>query len=90
MQIQKRVVTINIINDSKEIKQLAEPILTSLESGLKKMNYILSAVHFKQPGNVQQLIKSSLTQSKTLRIKGLISGYEQFKKNSGCTSVRAR
>ena len=54
MQIQKRVVTINIINDSKEIKQLAEPILPSLESGLQKMNYILSAVHFKQPGNVQQ------------------------------------
>ena len=50
MQIQKRVVTINIINDSKEIKQLAEPILPLLESGLQKMNYILSAVHFKQPG----------------------------------------
>ncbi|MEK3886993.1 hypothetical protein [Bacillus sp. FSL K6-3431] len=49
MQVQNRVVTLNIINDSNKLKPLADTLLPTLKAGLEQMDYILSAVHFKQP-----------------------------------------
>ncbi|MBS4177139.1 hypothetical protein [Lederbergia citrea] len=49
MQVQNRVVTINIINENNSMKRVAEQLLPLLKSGLKEMDYHLSAVFFKQP-----------------------------------------
>ncbi|MCJ7839624.1 hypothetical protein MUB24_01605 [Lederbergia sp. NSJ-179] len=47
MQVQNRIVSILIINDFIEVKQLAETFIPALRSGLEEIDYRLSGVHFK-------------------------------------------
>lgn len=49
MQVQNRVVTVNIFNETEEMHQLSQSFLPSLKAGLKELHYTLSAVHFKLP-----------------------------------------
>ncbi|MDQ0175839.1 hypothetical protein [Bacillus chungangensis] len=49
MQVQNRVVTVNIFNETEEMHQLSQSFLPSLKAGLKELQYTLSAVHFKLP-----------------------------------------
>ncbi|MCM3110170.1 hypothetical protein [Lederbergia lenta] len=64
MQVQNRVVTVNIINESPGIKSIAESLVPTLKTGLEQMKYQLSAVHFKQPEtNIKQPTKKGYYQS---------------------------
>lgn len=47
MQVQNRIVTLNIYNDNKQLDQLAEPLKQSLKSGLNDVGYQLSGVIIK-------------------------------------------
>ncbi|HEY4554204.1 MAG TPA: hypothetical protein VIG80_13520 [Bacillaceae bacterium] len=49
VHIQNRVLTVNVINGSMDLRNLAEPLIADLKHGLKEMDYILSAVHFRMP-----------------------------------------
>ncbi len=62
MQVQNRVVSIIIWNDSQQVDQLAESFTPLLKEGLSKLNYQLSSVRAKQPEsklNVAQFIARS-------------------------------
>lgn len=47
MQVQNRVVTINVFNDHPHLEVLAEPLKQSLKSGLEEKEYRLSGVFVK-------------------------------------------
>ncbi|WP_052807089.1 hypothetical protein [Mesobacillus subterraneus] len=50
MQVQNRVMSIQVFNDHPELKKLAEQMTPVLKKKLTKLNYQLSAVHFHMPG----------------------------------------
>lgn len=47
MQVQNRIVTINVFNDSPQLAKLAEPLKQSLKLGLSNKEYHLSGVFIK-------------------------------------------
>lgn len=61
MQVQNRVITINIYNESDAIQPYAEPFKEALKTGLNSLNYQLSGVlmksFFKQPASQDSLPK---------------------------------
>lgn len=52
MQVQNRIVTVNIFNEAMDLKGFATSLLPSLKQGLAEMNYHLSTVNFTQPKNM--------------------------------------
>lgn len=48
MQVQNRIVTIQVYNENTHLEQTAEPLKQSLKDGLKEHNYHLSGIFFKQ------------------------------------------
>lgn len=46
MQVQNRIVTVNIFNENEHIKALAQPFIEPLQTGLKAIGYQLATVHF--------------------------------------------
>jgi hypothetical protein len=47
MQVQNRIVTIQIMNSNPQLKTIAAPLLSSLKEGLQKIRYQLLSVQFK-------------------------------------------
>lgn len=47
MQVQNRIVTLNIYNDNEQLDSLAEPLKQSLKNGLESIDYQLSGVIIK-------------------------------------------
>lgn len=47
MQVQNRVVTVNVFNDQTQLEQLAEPLKQALKAGLEEKGYRLSGVFIK-------------------------------------------
>lgn len=50
VQIQNRIMSIQVINEQSSLKKLSLPFLPALKSELSEMGYHLSALNFKQPG----------------------------------------
>lgn len=48
MQVQNRIVTIQLYNHTPNLEQFAEPLKKSLKEGLSQHNYHLSGIFFKQ------------------------------------------
>ncbi|MFK4998020.1 hypothetical protein ACI2OX_13260 [Bacillus sp. N9] len=51
MQVQNRVVIVNVMNHSPMLKQVAQSFIPALKDQLLQLNYQLSAVHFKPFAN---------------------------------------
>ncbi|MBM7647148.1 hypothetical protein JOC78_000069 [Bacillus ectoiniformans] len=49
MQVQNRMVNVQVYNDTPNIKLLAEPMIPNVKAGLEKIGYHLSAIQFKAP-----------------------------------------
>lgn len=62
MQIQNRVLNVNIINEHEELKQLSKPLVQGLKEKLLTLNYQLSSVNFTIPNSPEQAasLKGSL------------------------------
>lgn len=54
MQVQNRIVTIQVYNENTNLEHFAEPFIKSLKEGLGKHNYHLSGIFFKQFQNPEQ------------------------------------
>lgn len=67
MQVQNRVVTVNLFNDNPQLKMLAIPFQAALKEGLAKKDYQLSAVIVKtfeeQAVPKKRVLKQSMTPS---------------------------
>jgi hypothetical protein len=50
MQVQNRVMSIQIFNDQPDLKKMAEQMTTILKTKLSELEYKLSSVHFHVPG----------------------------------------
>ncbi|MEO4053542.1 hypothetical protein [Solibacillus sp. CAU 1738] len=48
MQVQNRIITVNVFNDNAGLAQLAEPLKLSLKQGLANKEYQLSGIFIKQ------------------------------------------
>lgn len=49
MQVQNRIMTINVINDTEGIKTLATPFIDTLKENLAQMDYKVSSIQFQKP-----------------------------------------
>ncbi|MBS4217767.1 hypothetical protein KHA96_05470 [Bacillus sp. FJAT-49711] len=54
MQIQNRIVTVNILNSSNELQKLSVGLLPAVTAGLKELGYHLSSLHFKLPEDLKK------------------------------------
>ncbi len=54
LQVQNRIMNITIINENKDIKQLADPFITKLKEGLAALHFQLSSVAFEKPADQKQ------------------------------------
>ncbi|MBS4193967.1 hypothetical protein [Lederbergia citri] len=54
MNVQNRIVTVNIVNSSNILQKLSESLLPDVANGLKEIGYHLSSVNFKLPENLKQ------------------------------------
>jgi hypothetical protein len=57
MQIQNRIIQVNIMNETEQLQQLAGPLLVQLKEKLAEHQYQLSSVQFHHPKNPQQMIE---------------------------------
>ena len=57
LQIQNRILNVNIYNDTAGIKILAKPFVTSLKDRLKEIDYHLSSVNFHHSKDQKKLEK---------------------------------
>lgn len=48
MQVQNRIVTIQVYNENTNLEHFADPLIKTLREGLGKLNYHLSGIFFKQ------------------------------------------
>ncbi|MCP3739076.1 hypothetical protein [Rossellomorea sp. BNER] len=69
MQVQNRIVLLNIINEHPKLKDLSSEFIPLLKKGLEKLNYQLSAVQFKMPVMNDSLIESYYTYTQDNDIK---------------------
>ncbi|MCM3572791.1 MULTISPECIES: hypothetical protein [Mesobacillus] len=53
MQVQNRVMSVQIFNENPALKKMAEQLTPLLKSKLAEVNYQLSSVHFHVPGQTQ-------------------------------------
>lgn len=53
MQVQNRVMSVQIFNENPALKKMAEQMTPVLKSKLAEINYQLSSVHFQVPGQLQ-------------------------------------
>ncbi|ONK23254.1 hypothetical protein MHB50_10090 [Siminovitchia sp. FSL H7-0308] len=56
MQIQNRVVTVTLFNESEAIKPLAQTLMPFLKEELKNLDYTLSTVHIRKPANKSPVV----------------------------------
>lgn len=49
LHVQNRVISLNIINDREDLKELANIFIPKLKQALEQLNYQLSSVHFEKP-----------------------------------------
>lgn len=49
MAVQNRVIALNIYNETPHLKELSTPFYSVMKSGLEKLDYKLSALHFREP-----------------------------------------
>ncbi|MGM0844581.1 MAG: hypothetical protein ACQEUT_06350 [Bacillota bacterium] len=49
MSVQNRVITLNIYNDTPQLKKLSAPFSANMKEGLEKLGYKLSLINFKEP-----------------------------------------
>ncbi|MBS4198939.1 hypothetical protein KHA93_04635 [Bacillus sp. FJAT-49732] len=65
MQVQNRIVTVSILNDSNELQKLSKEMLPAVASGLKELGYQLSSLNFKVPDDLKKRdSKSNIYHSK--------------------------
>lgn len=53
MQVQNRIMSVQIFNENPALKKMAEQVTPVLKSKLAEVNYQLSSVHFHVPGQTQ-------------------------------------
>jgi hypothetical protein len=53
MQVQNRVLSVQVFNENPALKKMAEQLTPVLKSNLAKINYQLSSVNFHVPGQLQ-------------------------------------
>lgn len=56
MQIQNRVLNVNIINEHEALKHLSKPLIQGLKDKLLTLNYQLSSVNFTIPSSPEQAV----------------------------------
>ncbi|WP_018660045.1 hypothetical protein [Heyndrickxia acidiproducens] len=67
MNVQNRIISINVSNGSPQFQEAACKILPALKANLQKLNYTLSAVHFRAPGDGLPLLPAALQQESSYK-----------------------
>jgi hypothetical protein len=73
MQVQKRIITITVLNENQNLSMFAKPLISNLKEQLDLMNYNLSDVQFTNLSTLQEkktstFLNNSLYSGVDLRI----------------------
>jgi hypothetical protein len=71
MQVQNRIISINIWNEREELKNVAAAALPVLKANLEKVDYQLSSVVFKKPIEKEQLTRQLVTSNQPASYSGV-------------------
>jgi hypothetical protein len=71
MQVQNRIISINIWNEREELKDIAAATLPVLKANLEKVDYQLSSVVFKKPIEKEQLTRHLVTSDESVSYSGV-------------------